>query len=291
MKKDSTILDGRKVANQIQEELTNEVTQLKNDGKKVPHLAAILVGDDGASQTYVNNKIKACKKVGFEYTLLQFPESISEEKLLANVDRINNDEDIDGLIVQLPLPGHISAIKVTEHISPSKDVDGFTNENYGRITSKNPGLMPATPYGIQELLKRYNVEIKGKHCVIVGNSRTVGAPMSTIMAYHEYATVTVCHIHTEDLPFYTRQADILIVATGQPGLIKADMIKPGAVVVDVGITRIAADNPRGYVLKGDVEFEEAKPIVSFITPVPGGVGPMTIASLLLNTLKATKARH
>ena len=290
LKRTPSILDGRKVANQIQEELANEVDKLKNEGKKVPHLAAILVGDNGASQTYVNNKIKACKKVGFEYTLLQFPESISEEKLLANVDRINNDEDIDGLIVQLPLPDHISAIKVTEHISPGKDVDGFTNENYGRITSKNPGLMPATPYGIQELLKRYEVEIKGKHCVIVGNSRTVGAPMSTIMSYHEYATVTVCHIYTENLSFYTQQADILIVATGQPGLVKADMIKPGVVVVDVGITRIPADNQRGYVLKGDVEFDEVQPKASFITPVPGGVGPMTIASLLLNTLKATKGR-
>ncbi len=291
MKKETTILDGRKIANQIQDELALEVAELKNQKKKVPHLAAILVGDDGASQTYVNSKIKACKKVGFEYTLLQFPESISEEKLLANVDRINNDEDVDGLIVQLPLPEHISAVKVTEHISPEKDVDGFTNENYGRITSKNPGLMPATPYGIQELLRRYQVEIKGNHCVMVGNSRTVGAPMSTIMAYHEYATVTVCHIYTQDLPFYTRQADILIVATGKPGLIKADMIKEGAVVVDVGITRIPSDNQRGYMLKGDVEFDEVKPKSSYITPVPGGVGPMTIASLLLNTLKATKARH
>ncbi|TRX62210.1 bifunctional 5,10-methylenetetrahydrofolate dehydrogenase/5,10-methenyltetrahydrofolate cyclohydrolase [Fulvivirga sp. M361] len=287
----TTILDGKKIANEIQSEIAKEVEEIKQDGKKIPHLAAILVGDNGASQTYVNNKIKACKKVGFEYTLLQYPESIREEKLLANVDRINEDEDIDGLIVQLPLPDHISGVKVTEHISSAKDVDGFTNVNYGRITSKKPGLMPATPFGIQELLNRYEIDIKGKHCVIVGNSRNVGAPMSTIMSYHENATVTVCHIHTQDLALFTRQADILIVATGQPGLITADMVKEGVVVVDVGITRIPADNPRGYMLKGDVEFETVKFKASYITPVPGGVGPMTIASLLLNTLKATRARH
>ncbi len=286
-----TILDGRKVANEIQEEIKQEVEELKAKGLKVPHLAAILVGDDGASQTYVNNKIKACKKVGFEYTLMQYPESIREAKLLASVDRINEDEDVDGLIVQLPLPDHISGVKVIEHISSVKDVDGFTNENYGAITSKRPGLMPATPYGIQELLKRYNIQIKGKHCVMVGNSRTVGAPMSSIMSFRENATVTICHIYTEDLSYYTRQADILIVATGKPGLIKGDMVKEGAVVVDVGISRIPANNDRGYVLKGDVEFDEVKSKAAFITPVPGGVGPMTIASLLLNTLKACKFRN
>lgn len=285
-----TILDGRKVANEIQGEIKQEVEAGKVKGLKVPHLAAILVGDDGASQTYVNNKIKACKKVGFEYTLMQYPESISEAKLLASVDRINEDEDVDGLIVQLPLPDHISGVKVIEHISSAKDVDGFTNENYGAITSKRPGLMPATPYGIQELLKRYKIPIKGKHCVMVGNSRTVGAPMSSILSFHEYATVTICHIYTKDLAYYTRQADILIVATGKPGLVKADMVKEGAVVVDVGISRIPADNDRGYLLKGDVEFDEVKSKASFITPVPGGVGPMTIASLLLNTLKACRAR-
>ncbi|MEM6361591.1 MAG: bifunctional 5,10-methylenetetrahydrofolate dehydrogenase/5,10-methenyltetrahydrofolate cyclohydrolase [Bacteroidota bacterium] len=288
---ESTILDGRKVAGDIQAEIKTEVENLKQQGFKVPHLAAILVGDDGASQTYVKNKIKACKNVGFEYSLLQYPESITEAKLLAAVDRINEDEDVDGLIVQLPLPDHISGVKVIEHISSSKDVDGFTNENYGAITSKRPGIMPATPFGIQELLKRYKIQIKGKHCVIVGNSRTVGAPMSSIMSFHENATVTICHIYTEDLASFTRLADILIVATGKPGLIKADMIKEGAVVVDVGISRIEADNERGYVLKGDVEFEEVKPKASYITPVPGGVGPMTIASLLLNTLKASRQRH
>lgn len=285
------ILDGRKVANEIHEEITREVASRKAEGKKIPHLAAVLVGDDGASQTYVNGKIKACKKVGFEYTLLNFPSSISEEKLLAQVDRLNQDNDIDGLIVQLPLPEHISSTKVTEHISPEKDVDGFTNLNYGRITSKHPGLMPATPYGIVELLKRYDVQLKGAHCVMVGNSRTVGAPMSAILSYQENATVTTCHIHTRDLPSFTRQADVLIVATGKPGLIKGDMVKDGAVVVDVGITRIeSAEHERGYYLKGDVEFDEVEKKASLITPVPGGVGPMTIASLLLNTLKATRHR-
>lgn len=285
------ILDGRKVANEIKDEIAEEVNRLKQNNHKAPHLAAILVGDDGASHTYVNNKIKACKRVGFEYTLLNFPSTISENKLMTEISRINEDEDVDGLIVQLPLPDHISAAKVTEKILPEKDVDGFTNQNYGRITSKNPGLMPATPYGIVELLKRYKIKLKGQHCVIVGNSRTVGAPMSTIMAYHEFATVTVCQIHTPDISIHTKQADILIVATGKPELIKADMVKQGAVVVDVGITRIDANNDKGYELKGDVAFDEVAPKTKFITPVPGGVGPMTIASLLLNTLKAYKNRQ
>ena len=291
MSEKSIILDGKKVANDIKDEIAQEVESLVANGAKTPHLAAILVGDDGASQTYVNNKIKACKRVGFEYTLLNFPETISENKLMSEIERINADEDIDGLIVQLPLPEHISSSKVTERIMPEKDVDGFTNLNYGKITSKNPGLMPATPYGIVELLKRYDIDILGKHCVMVGNSRTVGAPMSIIMSYHENATVTVCHIHTKNLEEHTKKADILIVATGKPGLIKGDMVKEGVIVVDVGITRITTDeNDRGYYLKGDVEFDEVEPKASYITPVPGGVGPMTIASLLLNTLKASKNR-
>ena len=287
----ATILDGRKVAGEIESEIAAEVSAIVASGKRAPHLAAILVGDDGASHTYVNNKIKACKKVGFEYTLLNFPSTITESKLMAEIERINEDDDIDGLIVQLPLPDHISAAKVTDRILPHKDVDGFTNENYGRITSKKPGLLPATPFGIVELLKRYKVPMQGKHCVMVGNSRTVGAPMSSIMAYHENATVTVCHIYTEDLAHYTRQADILIVATGKPALIKADMVKEGVAIVDVGITRIATDeNDRGYRLSGDVDFENVKEKASYITPVPGGVGPMTIASLLLNTLKAATSK-
>ncbi|UII27085.1 bifunctional 5,10-methylenetetrahydrofolate dehydrogenase/5,10-methenyltetrahydrofolate cyclohydrolase [Fulvivirga maritima] len=291
MSGETIILDGKKVADDIKEEIAEQVTKIVDQGGKRPHLAAILVGDDGASHTYVNNKIKSCKKVGFEYTLLNFPDSISENKLMSEIERINADDDIDGLIVQLPLPEHISSTKVTERIMPEKDVDGFTNLNYGKITSKNPGLMPATPYGIVELLKRYDIDILGKHCVMVGNSRTVGAPMSIIMSYHENATVTVCHIHTKNLEEHTKKADILIVATGKPGLIKGDMVKDGVIVVDVGITRIASDDaPRGYVLKGDVEFDEVAPKSSYITPVPGGVGPMTIASLLLNTLKASQSR-
>lgn len=284
----ATILDGRKVATDIEKEIAAEVAILKAAGRRAPHLAAILIGDDGASQTYVNNKIKACKRVGFQYTLLNFPETMAEAKLLSEIERINNDDDIDGVIVQLPLPEHISRLKVTETITPRKDVDGFTNENYGRITSKKPGLLPATPFGIVELLKRYQIDMPGKHCVIVGNSRTVGAPMSSLMAYHENATVTVCHIHTTDLKKYTLQADILIVATGKPGLITADMVKEGVAVVDVGITRIPTpENERGYRLSGDVDFANVVKKAAYITPVPGGVGPMTIASLLLNTLKAT----
>jgi methylenetetrahydrofolate dehydrogenase (NADP+) / methenyltetrahydrofolate cyclohydrolase len=291
MSDNTIILDGKRIANEIQEEIQQRVSELKSKGIKTPHLAAILVGDDGASQTYVNNKIRACKMVGYEYTLLNYPTTITEEKLLAQIDRLNEDEDIDGLIVQLPLPEHISSTKVTEHISPEKDVDGFTNLNYGRITSNHPGLMPATPYGIVELLKRYKVDLKGKHCVMVGNSRTVGAPMTAILSYQELATVTVCHKYTQDLGQHTRQADILIVATGVPGLIKGDMVKEGVVVVDVGITRIKSEeHERGYYLKGDVEYQEVKAKASMITPVPGGVGPMTIASLLLNTLQAAKQR-
>jgi methylenetetrahydrofolate dehydrogenase (NADP+) / methenyltetrahydrofolate cyclohydrolase len=283
----ATILDGRKVADDIKDEIAAEVVEWRKNGHRAPHLAAILVGDDGASQTYVNNKIKACKRVGFEYTLLNFPTTISEVKLMTEIERINDDADIDGVIVQLPLPEHISAAKVTDRILPHKDVDGFTNENYGRITSKRPGLLPATPFGIIELLKRYKIKMEGKHCVIVGNSRTVGAPMSSIMSYHENSTVTVCHIYTEDLAKHTIQADILIVATGKPGLIKADMVKNGVAVVDVGITRISTnENEKGFILSGDVDFEGVSKKASFITPVPGGVGPMTIASLLLNTLKA-----
>lgn len=283
------ILDGRKAASEIKDEITEEVKKIKERGHKVPHLAAILVGDDGASQTYVSNKINDCKKVGFEYTLLNFPPTITEEKLMSEVVRMNNDKDVDGLIVQLPLPEHIDQEKITETVDPGKDVDGFTNYNFGKIISKDPVILPATPLGILELLKRYNIETKGAHCVVVGNSRIVGSPMSMLMSYHGFATVTNCHIHTKDLKYHTLKADILIVAVGKPGLIKADMVKEGAVVVDVGITRIADESlPKGYRLKGDVDYEEVAPKCSFITPVPGGVGPMTRASLLMNTLRVAK---
>ncbi|MGK7391896.1 MAG: bifunctional 5,10-methylenetetrahydrofolate dehydrogenase/5,10-methenyltetrahydrofolate cyclohydrolase [Candidatus Cyclobacteriaceae bacterium M2_1C_046] len=283
------ILDGRKIANEIKSELAEEVQKIKERGHKVPHLAAILVGDDAASQTYVTNKINDCKKVGFEYTLLNLPPTISQQKLLSEIERLNNDEDIDGLIVQLPLPEHIDSELITEKILPDKDVDGFTNKNFGKIISKDPLILPATPLGILELLKRYNIETKGAHCVVVGNSRIVGSPMSMLMSYHGFATVTNCHIHTKDLKEHTKKADILIVAVGKPNLITADMVKEGAVVVDVGISRVSdASSAKGFRLRGDVDFDEVAEKCSYITPVPGGVGPMTRASLLMNTLRSAK---
>lgn len=283
------ILDGRKIADEVKIEIAEEVKKIKERGHKVPHLAAILVGDDGASQTYVSNKINDCKKVGFEYTLLNLPPTISQTKLMSEIERLNNDEDIDGLIVQLPLPEHLNEELITEKISPDKDVDGFTNNNFGKIISKDPLILPATPLGILELLKRYNIETKGAHCVVVGNSRIVGSPMSMLMSYHGFATVTNCHIHTKNLQEHTKRADILIVAVGKPGLITGDMVKEGAVVVDVGITRVEdKSSTKGFRLKGDVDYEEVSEKCSFITPVPGGVGPMTRASLLMNTLRVAK---
>jgi len=287
-----TLIDGRKIAAQIKEELKQRVLELKNEGKKIPHLAIILVGDDGASQTYVDHKVKACKEVGFHYTMMRFADTINEDKLLKHIDQVNKDSDVDGFIVQLPLPAHISVEKITEHIRPEKDVDGFTNRNFGSIVSKNPLLMPATPFGVMELLKRYNVETEGKNCVVVGASRLVGAPLSMMLVEQGRATVTVCHKYTKDLKNFTRQANILIVAVGIPGLITADMVKDGAVVIDVGTTRVEGPQYKnGYALKGDVDFKNVAPKCSMITPVPGGVGPMTIASLLLNTLRATELRN
>lgn len=283
-------IDGKKVAQEIKEEIAAKVAELKEEGEKLPHLAIIMVGDDGASQTYVDHKVKASKSVGFHYTLLRFAETITEEKLLKHIDQLNNDEDVDGLIVQLPLPDHISVERVTDMIRADKDVDGFTNENFGSIVSDNQGVLPATPYGVMELLERYNIETKGKHCVMVGNSRIVGAPLSMMLTKQGKATVTVCHIYTQDLPAFTRQADILLVAVGKPGLITADMVKEGAVVIDIGTTKIDDETrPRGFRIVGDVVFAEVAEKASYITPVPGGVGPMTIASLLLNTLKASQS--
>jgi methylenetetrahydrofolate dehydrogenase (NADP+)/methenyltetrahydrofolate cyclohydrolase len=250
-------------------------------------LAIILVGDDGASQTYVDHKVKACKEVGFHYTMMRFADTIAEDKLMKHIDQVNKDQDVDGFIVQLPLPAHITVERITEKIRSDKDVDGFTNHNFGSIISKNPLLMPATPFGVMELLRRYNIETEGKNCVIVGASRLVGAPLSMMLVEQGRATVTICHKYTEDLAAWTRQADILVVAVGKPGLIKGDMVKEGAVIIDVGTTRVEGPQYKnGYSLKGDVEFKEVAPKTSFITPVPGGVGPMTIASLLMNTLKA-----
>ncbi len=284
-----TLIDGRKVSSEIKLELAAKVTERKKLGKKIPHLAIILVGDDGASQTYVDHKVKACKEVGFHYTMMRFADTISEDKLMKHIDHVNDDEDVDGFIVQLPLPPHISVEKITEKIRSDKDVDGFTNHNFGSIISKNPLLMPATPFGVMELLRRYNIETEGKNCVVVGASRLVGAPLSMMLVEQGRATVTICHKYTKDLAAITRQADILMVGVGKPGLITADMVKEGAVVIDIGTTRVEGPQYKnGYSLKGDVEFKEVAAKASYITPVPGGVGPMTIASLLINTMRAAE---
>jgi methylenetetrahydrofolate dehydrogenase (NADP+) / methenyltetrahydrofolate cyclohydrolase len=287
-----TLIDGRKVSIEIKKEIAEKVAFRKQADKKLPHLAIILVGDDGASQTYVDFKVKACKEVGFHYTMMRFADTISEDKLMKHIDQVNRDEDVDGFIVQLPLPDHISVEKITEKIRPDKDVDGFTNRNFGSIVSKNPLLLPATPFGVMELLKRYQIPTEGKNCVVVGASRLVGAPLSMMLVEEGRATVTICHKYTKDLAMFTRQADILVVAVGKPGIITADMVKEGAVVIDVGTTRVEGPQYKnGYALKGDVDFKEVAPKTSFITPVPGGVGPMTIASLLLNTLRAAELRN
>ncbi|MEQ8241219.1 MAG: bifunctional 5,10-methylenetetrahydrofolate dehydrogenase/5,10-methenyltetrahydrofolate cyclohydrolase [Cyclobacteriaceae bacterium] len=287
-----TILDGKKIASDIKSEIAEKVIALKKLGQRAPNLAIIIVGDDGASHTYVSGKINACKSVGFDFTLMHFAATISEEKLIKHVGRLNEDEDIDGFIVQLPLPEHISVERITQSILPEKDVDGFTNENFGSIVSKNPLILPATPFGVMELLRRYKINLQGKHCVVVGASRLVGAPLSMMMLEEGNATVTVCNIHTRDLKSHTLSADILVSAVGKPGLITKEMVKPGAIVVDVGTTRVEDDSKKsGFRLSGDVDFEEVSPLCDFITPVPGGVGPMTIASLLLNTLSAYEQQH
>lgn len=287
-----TLLDGIKIAEEIKREISSRVRQLKDNGMRPPNLAIIIVGDDGASHTYVNGKIAACKSVGFDFSLTHFVSTISEEKLMKHVKNLNEDDDIDGFIVQLPLPGHISVERVTEAIRPEKDVDGFTNQNFGSIVSKSKLIMPATPFGVTELLRRYQIETKGRHCVIVGASRLVGAPLGMMMSGGGQATVTLCHEYTKDLSFHTRSADILVVAVGRPGLVIGDMVKEGAVVVDVGITRVEDKSKKsGFRLKGDVDYEEVAAKCGHITPVPGGVGPMTIASLLMNTLKVYESRH
>ncbi|HQQ83901.1 MAG TPA: bifunctional 5,10-methylenetetrahydrofolate dehydrogenase/5,10-methenyltetrahydrofolate cyclohydrolase [Cyclobacteriaceae bacterium] len=290
--KSYTLIDGRKVSTEIKQEIAQKVIERKSLGKKIPHLAFILVGDDGASQTYVDHKVKACKDVGFHYTMMRFADTISEEKLSKHIVAVNNDDDVDGFIVQLPLPPGISVERITDKIRPDKDVDGFTNRNFGSIISKVPLLMPATPWGVIELLRRYNINTEGKHCVVVGASRIAGAPLSMMLVEQGHATVTICHKYTKDLDQYTRNADILLVAVGKPGLITADMVKDGAVVIDIGTTKVEdPSKPNGFSIRGDVDFKNVAPKTSFITPVPGGVGPMTIASLLLNTLRATELRH
>ena len=286
------LIDGKKTAEDIKIELAKEVEQLKRSGGKIPHLAAILVGSDGASETYVAHKVKACEQIGFKSTLLRFYDNISETFLLDQIAQLNNDKDVDGFIVQLPLPDHISEHKTIEAIIPHKDVDGFHPVNIGRTLIGLPSFVSATPAGIMELIKRYQIETRGKHCVIVGRSNIVGRPLSVLLSLKSTpgdATVTVCHSRTQNMEEITRQADILIAAIGRPGFIKGNMVKDGAVIIDVGTTRVKSDLTKsGFKLKGDVEFDEVAPKCSFITPVPGGVGPMTIVSLLRNTLLAAK---
>ncbi|MDA0882743.1 MAG: bifunctional methylenetetrahydrofolate dehydrogenase/methenyltetrahydrofolate cyclohydrolase FolD [Bacteroidetes bacterium] len=284
------LLDGKATSKAIKEEIALEVSARKDKGLKTPHLAAVLIGDDGASQTYVSSKVKACEKIGFTSTLIRKPANTSEEALLAIVDELNQDESIDGFIVQLPLPKHIDEQKVLLAIDPKKDVDGFHPENVGRMALGLPCYLPATPYGIMQLLERYNVPTEGKNCVVIGRSHIVGSPMSILLSQNSNpgnCTVTLTHSRTKDLESIVRNADILVVALGKAEFVKGEMVKEGAVVIDVGITRVPdASNDRGYRIAGDVDFESVAPKCSFITPVPGGVGPMTIASLLKNTLQA-----
>lgn len=284
------LIDGKRVAAEVKQEIAVEVTRRVESGLKVPHLAAVLVGHDGGSETYVAHKVKACAEVGFRSTLVRFEEDVTEEVLLAQVDSLNRDPDIDGFIVQLPLPKHISEQKIIEAIDPSKDVDGFHPINVGRTTIGLPAFVSATPAGILELLSRYKIATSGKHCVVIGRSNIVGKPMAGLMVQKAYpgdCTVTVCHSRTADLPSITRQADILIAAIGIPEFVTSEMVKEGAVVIDVGTTRVSSsETASGFRLKGDVKFDEVASKCSYITPVPGGVGPMTIVSLLQNTLKA-----
>lgn len=286
------ILDGKKISQEIKAELKQEVAQIKTQGGKIPHLAAILVGNDGASETYVQSKVRSCEEVGFGSTLLRFEASISEEELLAQISKLNHNPEIDGFIVQLPLPKHISESKVIEAIAPEKDVDGFHPVNIGRMAKNLPAYIPATPYGILQLLERYRIETTGKHCVVLGRSNIVGSPISILMARNTpigNCTVTLCHSRTQNLADYTRQADIVIVALGKPEFLKAEMVKQGVVVIDVGITRLADSSKKsGYRIVGDVDFAEVSQKASYITPVPGGVGPMTVTSLMQNTLFAAK---
>jgi len=286
------ILDGKQTSADIKAELAVEVDKIKAEGGVIPHLAAVLVGDDGASQTYVNAKVKACELIGFKSTLVRFDSSVTEDELLARIEELNNDPELHGFIVQLPLPDHIDEQKITEAVAPEKDVDGFHPENVGRMALDLPTFVSATPYGIMQLLERYEIETVGKHCVIVGRSHIVGLPMSLLMAKKAdpgNCTVTLCHSRTQNIKEFTLKADIIIVALGSAEFLTGDMVKEGVVVIDVGITRVKDDSKKsGYRLLGDVKFDEVAAKSSYITPVPGGVGPMTIASLLMNTLTAAK---
>ncbi|MFM9983705.1 MAG: bifunctional 5,10-methylenetetrahydrofolate dehydrogenase/5,10-methenyltetrahydrofolate cyclohydrolase [Flavobacteriales bacterium] len=288
------LLDGVQTSKQIKAEIASEVEELKRAGKRVPHLAAILVGNNGASLTYVGAKVKACEEVGFRSTLIQKPADISESELLSVISSLNEDEDLDGYIVQLPLPAHINEHKILLAVNPAKDVDGFHPENVGRMALGLPCFLPATPAGIIELLKRYEVPTEGRHAVVIGRSHIVGLPMTILLQKNSYpgnCTVTITHSKTRDLAGFCREADIIIAALGKPEFVTADMVKEGAVVVDVGITRVVdASKKSGFRIAGDVKFDEVSTRCSFITPVPGGVGPMTIVSLMQNTLLAAKMR-
>lgn len=287
------LLDGKKTAEDIKQEIFNEVQLMKQKGEKVPHLAAIIVGNDGASMTYVESKVKACERVGFESTMVRLPSTTSETELLKKIHQLNEDDNIDGFIIQLPLPIQIDTQKVLMAVDPSKDVDGFHPENFGKMALDMSTFIPATPFGILELLERYAVETKGKHTVVIGRSHIVGRPMSILMGRKGFpgnSTVTLTHSYTKNIAQITTQADIIITALGIPNYLKAEMVKDGAVIIDVGITRVANDSEKGYAITGDVDFVNVSKKASFITPVPGGVGPMTIAMLLKNTLLAREQR-
>lgn len=289
-----TILDGKKISNDIKNEIAAEVSKLKKRGEKVPHLAAIIIGNDGASLTYVNSKVQSCKQVGFESSLIKLSSTVSEVELLDKIQELNEDDDIDGFIVQLPLPPQIDTQQVIMAIDPDKDVDGFHPMNFGKMSLDMTSFIPATPFGILELLERYDIPTKGKHTVVIGRSHIVGRPMSILMGRSGFpgnSTVTLTHEFTKNITQIISQADIVIIAVGIPDFLKGEMIKDDAVIIDVGITRVPDDNaPKGYILKGDVDFENVSKRASFITPVPGGVGPMTVSMLLKNTLLA-RERH
>ena len=286
----SIILDGKATSNQIKEELTIQVKQIKDAGKRPPHLAAVLVGNDGASLTYVGSKVRSCERIGYDSTLIKLDDDISQEALLDAIEKLNNDPLLDGFIVQLPLPKHIDEEVVLHAINPNKDVDGFHPTNFGKMALGMQTFIPATPFGIMELLKRYKLDISGKHAVVIGRSHIVGRPMSILLSEKGNpgnATVTLTHSRTQNLADITREADIVVSALGVPNFLTADMVKDGAIIIDVGITRVPdADHPKGYVIVGDVHFDQVKEKASYITPVPGGVGPMTIAMLLQNTMLA-----
>ena len=285
------VLDGKKISNDIKTEIAVSVKEIIAKGARPPHLAAVIVGDDGASLTYVGSKVRACKRVGFESTLIKLPESISENELLEKVNELNNDENIDGYIVQLPLPKHIDSQKILMAVNADKDVDGFHPTNFGKMALSLPTFISATPFGIMELLKRYDVETSGKHTVVIGRSDIVGRPISILMSQKSNpgdSTVTLAHSRTKNIEELIKQADIIISALGVPNFVKEDMVKDGAVIVDVGITRVADGSDKGYKIVGDVDYENVSKKSSYITPVPGGVGPMTIAMLLKNTLLAYK---